>query len=76
MAKYRERFALSIEDIDLIEVALRRQQSEDLETRQRVSGSRYAAGSGKSQAIQALLGKIHSQKVFYSHASKDRHPNG
>lgn len=75
MSRYRKEFVLSIEDIDLIETALRKQQASDLRAYASFSDSGTGI-PGKSQEIQALLGKLHEQKVFYSHASEKRYANG
>ncbi|WP_282153317.1 hypothetical protein [Ruegeria atlantica] len=65
MPQYNDMFELSVEDIDLIEVSLRRAmtslavgalcESED-ENKQR---------NDSLHRIQDLLGRLHDQKIFY-----------
>ncbi|WP_264210885.1 hypothetical protein [Leisingera thetidis] len=61
MPKYNEMFALSVEDMELIETALHR-------TREMLSEAKPPAGSGDEitlRRIHELLGRLHNQKVFY-----------
>lgn len=53
MPKYNTTFELSVDDIDLIESALRTSQSKS------------AAAASDSWAVNDLLGRLHNQKVFY-----------
>ncbi|WP_170416255.1 hypothetical protein [Ruegeria atlantica] len=65
MPQYNDLFELSVEDIDLIEVSLRRALT---------SLSVGAPGEGEDEKkerndslhrIQDLLGRLHDQKIFY-----------
>ncbi|WP_323776255.1 hypothetical protein [Leisingera sp.] len=61
MPQYNEMFALSVEDMDLIETALQR-------TRDALSEAKPASGSGDEitlRRIHELLGRLHNQKIFY-----------
>ncbi|MEM6480844.1 MAG: hypothetical protein AAF922_05535 [Pseudomonadota bacterium] len=73
MARYNVKFELSVEDMDLIEGALRRSKSEL--SAQSWDASTTSAGTelapmkqeseGKIRRIHELLGRLHNQKVFY-----------
>jgi hypothetical protein len=74
MAKYRKNFNLDVDDIELIEHALRHQASQ-------VAAPSGGAPEGADAApcprrIQRLLGKLHEQKIFYSHTRLSPGPNG
>ena len=72
---YQKSFKLDVNDLDLIETALRKQAAEDL----RVFASYADSGigiPGKSSEIQTLLGKLHQQKIFYSQVQRNGIPNG
>ncbi|MBU3258675.1 hypothetical protein KPG71_01465 [Roseovarius sp. PS-C2] len=68
MPRYNENFELSVEDLDLIETALR-QSKRDL------AGKLVEADEADNEEIQQidqsvrrihdLLGRLHNQKVFY-----------
>ncbi|GGO51340.1 hypothetical protein SAMN05444398_101700 [Roseovarius pacificus] len=68
MPRYNENFELSVEDLDLIETALR-QSKRDL------AGRLVEADEADNEEIQQidesvrrihdLLGRLHNQKVFY-----------
>ena len=71
MARYNVNFELSVEDMELIEQALRRSKSE-------LSGALIDAASNDNRPcneaqdadasvrrIHDLLGRLHNQKVFY-----------
>ena len=60
MPKYNTQFELSVEDIDLIENALR---SDKL--REAPADLKYGAASEKARDIHDLLGRLHNQKTFY-----------
>jgi hypothetical protein len=51
--KYNTRFELDIEDVDLIETALRSMQK------------KAASDPAKVRRIAELLGRLHNQKIFY-----------
>ncbi|WP_416897098.1 MAG: hypothetical protein ACMVY4_16575 [Minwuia sp.] len=53
MPKYNTRFELNVDDVDLIETALRSMQS------------KAGDDSAETQKIRALLGRLHNQKIFY-----------
>ena len=77
MPKYRENFKLNTKDIDLIEEALRKQMS--LKAKQLYSTDQAdcdAVNGGLIHEIQALLGKIHEQKIFYAQVNRTPHPVG
>lgn len=58
MARYNKTFELSVEDMDLIETALR--------TKMRASDPEEALKDATTaQRINDLLGRLHNQKVFY-----------
>lgn len=64
MSSYNSSFELSIEDMDLIETALR-------QTKADLSGRSYRLVDGLGHPEEALrkvdelLGRLHNQKVFY-----------
>ena len=67
MSRYNDKFTLNPGDLELIENALESQVNQQLSP----------AGDGDAEVdtvhrIRELLGKLHNQKVFYSHAN----PNG
>lgn len=71
MARYNVDFQLSVEDMELIEDALRRSKSE-LASTMIEEGMPSPAECEKSQVadtsvrrIHDLLGRLHNQKVFY-----------
>ena len=70
MSSYNRTFQLTIEDVDLIEEALRAHGREL--SRQRVRPGNSAADTQTNQVIEEdmrkgeeLLGRLHDQKVFY-----------
>lgn len=68
MPKYNDKIELSVEDMDLIEQALRRSKLEltkkSLSTRKSEMQSGEEAQESVRQ-IHDLLGRLHNQKVFY-----------
>ena len=68
MPKYCNNFQLDPADLDLIEDALRKV----------ISHSSVVTPGENSyvQALNALLGKLHNQKVFYSQVNKTGIPAG
>ncbi|MGR3762171.1 hypothetical protein ACUXV3_18890 [Roseobacteraceae bacterium NS-SX3] len=62
MPQYNEMFALSVEDMDLIEMALR-------QTKASLAEAQQNSGDGGHEEtlrqIHDLLGRLHNQKVFY-----------
>lgn len=64
MTKYNKTFELSVEDVDLIETALRQTKSELAE--QLVEQEKLDEDVDQSvRQIHDLLGRLHNQKVFY-----------
>jgi hypothetical protein len=60
MARYNKTFELSVEDMDLIETALRNKM------RAINDGEIAVGGDDRSlRRINELLGRLHNQKVFY-----------
>ena len=60
MARYNKNFELSVEDMDLIETALRNKMRAINE------GEVAVEAEDKSlRCINELLGRLHNQKVFY-----------
>ncbi len=51
MAKYNTTFELNVDDMELIETALRKVQGAD--------------GKDDANRVSELLGRLHNQKVFY-----------
>lgn len=66
MSNYQDQFTLDINDIDIIEQALRTQAA--LESRINGEGDAefIRATAPKAKQIHDLLGKIHNQKKFYA----------
>lgn len=74
MTKFNKTFELSIEDLDLIEAALRRKKRALSDKRLKVAGT---PGGPTTQApmleeldntlrgIHELMGRLHNQKTFY-----------
>lgn len=64
MPKYNRNFELSVEDLDLIETALRRKKR--ILNESRMSGQAAPQETDQElHAIHDLLGRLHNQKVFY-----------
>jgi hypothetical protein len=64
MPRYNETFELSVEDVDLIETALRQTKSEL--AGQLVEEDEVDEDVDQSvRQIHDLLGRLHNQKVFY-----------
>ncbi|MFK7941004.1 MAG: hypothetical protein AB8B82_16610 [Roseovarius sp.] len=68
MPKYNDQIELSVEDMELIEDALRREKRalsiRALETTKSDMANGEEVGSSMRQ-IHELLGRLHNQKVFY-----------
>ncbi len=58
MASYNRKFELSIGDMELIEVALRKKLAAQQETDE-------SSKNEVSAQVHDLLGRLHSQKTFY-----------
>ncbi len=70
MARYNVNFELSVEDMELIEDALRRAKSEYSNELVKTPSNDdaplgEAAAAEPARRIHDLLGKLHNQKVFY-----------
>jgi len=74
MAKYRDNFNLSIQDIELIEAALRFQLNHTTPPcAPAPPGGRLPENV---REIQRVLGKLHEQKIFFSQAGTRGSPGG
>ena len=60
MARYNRNFELSVEDMDIIETALRSKMRAINEAEARSDGTDKSL-----RRINELLGRLHNQKVFY-----------
>ncbi len=68
MPRYNENFELSVEDIDLIEEALRQSKRElagKLVEADASDDAEFQAADQSVRQIHDLLGRLHNQKVFY-----------
>jgi len=74
MAGYRESFQLTPRDIELIETALRSEQSRHARTI--LDAAPPAEFSTAAREINHLLAKIFHQKVFYSQVKRTGFPGG
>jgi len=76
MPRYNRTFDLSVEDIDLIEEALRARGRELCQTRRALSEENPAhleairVVERDQRAGEELLGRLHDQKIFYRPANK------
>ena len=64
MPQYNSRFELSVEDMDLIETALRQTKAE-LSGQPDALADRLGNPDEALRQIHDLLGRLHNQKVFY-----------
>jgi hypothetical protein len=73
MARYKDVFQLSVQDIELIERALRHEIGE-LSDRLHVSPAVAAGGHKEEEAdirrLHEVLGKLHNQKIFFGQANQ------
>lgn len=71
MTKYNKTIELTVEDMDLIEKALRHSKRQLSQKTLQVTKSNMKSGEEVSEAdasvrrIHDLLGRLHNQKVFY-----------
>lgn len=65
MPDFNEMFELSIEDIDLIEVALRRTSVSLSLPEAGESDQARSERESMARRIHELLGRLHDQKIFY-----------
>jgi hypothetical protein len=75
MAKFNDRFTLDMHDVDLIEQALRVMWSED-EKKSAGDQSLPEKTPERIRNIHNLLGKISSQKIYYSEVNETSCPMG
>jgi hypothetical protein len=64
MAKYREHFRLSIDDLELIERAIRVEMS--MYALVEPEHADFEVARQKTRELNEVLGKLFNQKVFYS----------
>lgn len=73
MARYKDVFELSVQDIELIERALRHEIGE-LSGRLHVSpmeaAQEYREDEAHIRRLHEVLGKLHNQKIFYGQANQ------
>lgn len=75
MPKYNDRFTLDMHDVELIEQALHVMWSED--EKENSSGQSYPQKTPERiRNIHNLLGKISSQKIYYSEVNETSCPLG
>ena len=60
MPGYNKNFELSIEDLDLIEEALRARKLDEAQ-----AGAKAGPATEKVRDIHDLLGRLHNQQTFY-----------
>jgi hypothetical protein len=68
MPRYNDKFELSVEDMELIEEALRRSKRELTNGSLSAKISDMKSGEEAEQSVRQihdLLGRLHNQKVFY-----------
>ncbi|WP_109310508.1 hypothetical protein [Ruegeria sp. AU67] len=65
MPQYNDMFELSVEDMDLIEVSLRRASSTLSHEQPGETEDNKAEREKNLRRIQDLLGRLHDQKIFY-----------
>jgi len=75
MPKYNDRFTLDMHDVELIEQALRVMWSED-EKEIPTGQSFHKKTTERIRNIHNLLGKISSQKIYYSEVNETSCPIG
>ena len=76
MPKYNDSFKLDMHDVDLIERALRVLWTED-EKKEISSGRSFPEKTPERiRSIHNLLGKISSQKIYYSEVNETSCPLG
>lgn len=71
MGRYNDKFTLDPGDLELIEQALESQVTMRL-----TPGAEQEAEMDIVHRIRQLLGKLHNQKIFYSHANPGGCPLG
>ncbi len=76
MPKFNEEFKLNVRDIELIELALREQLSNLAGLNLLESGEPHEGNDRVIAEINALLGKLSNQKVYYSQVNVTGVPLG
>ncbi len=66
MTTYNKQFDLSIEDVDLIEHAVRYQISHLARTEASVPTPQSIANHNKIMELMTVLGGLHNQKIWYT----------
>lgn len=65
MSKYNDTFKLNLRDIELIELAVRKQISALAQVNLDDVVENDGSNDGKIREYQELLGKLHNQKIWY-----------
>ena len=68
MAKYKEHFRLSLNDLDVIEQAIRFEMS--IHARVGPQHVDFEIARRKTRELNEVLGKLFNQKVFYSQVNE------
>ena len=76
MPKYQDTFKLDLNDINLIESALYEFMSQKLQDSYVRNRQSLQSAPPQVRNIQALLGKLHNQKVFYGQVNSVAAPMG
>ncbi len=76
MTKYQDSFKLDVEDIEIIEQALRQKISREIRGDGNIGSVTLQPSSNAVRKIQCVLGKIHNQKRFYSTVNPGSCPLG
>lgn len=74
MPRYQDQFRFDVDDIDLIESALRNEIARHSVRSDRVCAS--LEQRARTRALNAVLGKIHNQKIFYAQVNLPGVPAG
>ena len=68
MARYREHFHLSVNDLDIIEKAIRYEMS--IHAQVTPQHADFEIARRKTRELNNVLGKLFNQKVFYSQVNE------
>lgn len=74
MPRYQDQFQFDIDDIDLIERALRNEIARHSVRSEQVCAS--LEQRARTRALNGVLGKIHNQKIFYAQVNLPDVPAG
>ena len=74
MPRYQQQFSLDVQDIELIERALRNELARHAV--REVSTAVSVEQRAQARALNAVLGKIHNQKIFYAQVKLPGVPAG